>query len=114
MSEIRRRILLAVRPALLEGALNEVLSASGTEEVVRFTGDAENQLAGEYDAAVVCTVLPDTIRSRVVITLPDSYGSGGTGVVRDHNGVHQVSINGPEQVIELLDKYAPRAGSHSS
>lgn len=108
MSEIRR-VLVDVRPRLLEGALIEVLSASGIEEIDRFTGGAGVQWVGEYDAAVVCTVLPDTIRSRVVITLPDCCGSGGTGVVRDHDGVHEVSINGPEQVIELLDEYAPRA-----
>jgi hypothetical protein len=109
MSEVRRRILLAVRPRLLEGALIEVLSASGTQDVVRFTGGAEDQCAVEYDAAFVCTVLPDTIRSRVVITLPDCYGSGGRGVLQDHDGVREVRIDGPEQIIELLHEYAPPA-----
>ena len=114
MSEIRRRILLALQPALLEGALTEVLSASGADEVVRFAAGGHELFGVEYDAAVICADLPDRIRSRVVITLPDCQGSGGTGLVRDQNGVHRVSINGPEQVIDLIDEYSPRVKSRGT
>lgn len=105
MSENGRRILLAVRPHLLEGALAEVLAAGGPDEVVCYGGGRSD---GGYDAAVVCIDLPEDIRPHVVITLADRRGSGGPGSVSSGGVVHEVLIDGPERVLDLLDEHVPR------
>lgn len=111
MSQIGRRILLAVGPGVLEGALAEVLAANDpTDEVVQHRRDSATPGAA-FDAAVVCIELPDDVHSDVVITLPDTRGSAGTGTVRNAQGLHEVEIEGLEQVINLLDEYAPRAAA---
>jgi len=108
MSRNGRRILLAVGPGILEGALTEILSADGTNEIVQLGyGDAGHD-GTSFDAAVVCIELPDGIRADVIITLPDSFGSGGPGSVRDADGVHTMQIDGAERVIDLLDEFVPR------
>lgn len=98
-----RRILLAIDPGVLEGALASMLS--GDEVVQR--GDRRHPIAGAYDAAVVCEELPAGVEAAVVITLPDTRGSGGTGTVRRGGVVHEVAIAGAERVVELIDEYAP-------
>lgn len=101
MSQSGRRILLAVEPAVLEGALAAMLAASGDDDVVKRGGD------GRYDAAVVSDDLPPGVQAEVVITLPDTRGSGGTGTVTRGGVVHQVSIGGATRVVELLEEYVP-------
>jgi hypothetical protein len=105
----RRRILLAVDPCVLEGALARMLSAeSGDDVVERCDGmPPVNGLA--FDAAVVSEELPDGVHAAVVITLPDTRGSGGTGTVRRGDVLQEVSIAGAERVIELIEQYAPRS-----
>jgi hypothetical protein len=61
---------------------------------------------GDYDAAVVSDELPDGVRAAVVISLPDTRGSGGTGTVRLGGMVHEVTIDGAARVAELLNQYA--------
>lgn len=97
-----RRILLAVQPTVLEGALARMLSADPQDDVVQRAED------GHYDAAVVSDELPAGVQADVVITLPDTRGSGGIGTVRRADVVHDVSIGGAERVVELLEEYAPR------
>ena len=106
MERYRRRILLAVTPAILEGALATMLQASDTDNVIQLgrTGLASHE--GGYDAAVVSDELPEGVRAGVVITLPDTRGSGGTGTVRRGDDVEEVSIAGAERVVELLEQYA--------
>lgn len=109
MSVVGRRILVAVGPGVFEGALcRMILSADQVDEVVQHAhgGRAPDERA--YDAAIVCPELPPGVRSDVVIVLPDGRGSAGVGTLRCAQGVHSVRIDGPEQVIELLDTYAPR------
>lgn len=109
MSEIGRRILLALGPGVLEGALAEVLAANDrTDEVVQHHRDSTTRGVA-FDAAVICNDLPDDVRSEIVITLPDSRGSAGTGTIRCAEGLREVQIQGLEQVIDLLDEYAPRS-----
>lgn len=106
MERIRRRILLAVTPAVLEGALATMLKATDVDDIVQL---GRNGLAGHeggYDAAVVSDELPEGVRAGVVITLPDTRGSGGTGTVRRGDEVQEVSIAGAERVVELLEQYA--------
>jgi hypothetical protein len=100
-----RRILLAVEPAVLEGALAAMLAAGEGHDIVDTRG-ARRRPGGDYDAAVVSDALPAGVRAGVVITLPDTQGSGGTGTVRTRGVVHQVSIAGAGRVVELLDEYA--------
>jgi hypothetical protein len=102
MGRSGRRILLAVRPTVLEGALARMLSADQQDDVVQRAED------GHYDAAVVSDELPAGVQADVVITLPDTRGSGGIGTVRRADVVHDVSIGGAERVVELLEEYAPR------
>ncbi len=101
-----RHILLAVQPAVLEGALARVLAEASPDRIVQM-GHARVD-AGDYDAAVVSDRLPAGVRAGVVITLPDTRGSGGTGTVRSGDVVHEVEIGGAERVAELLAQYLPR------
>ena len=106
MDHARRRILLAVEPAVLEGALATMLSASEDDDVVQLGRAGRAGHEGDYDAAVVSDELPEGIHARVVITLPDTRGSGGTGTVTTDEVVHEVDIAGAQRVVELLDQYA--------
>ena len=98
-----RRILLAVEPGLLEGALARLLSVALGDKVVVARG-MHTPDAG-FDAAVVSDDLPEGVQADVVITLPDTRGSGGLGSVRSGQVVQEVSIPGAERVVELLEQY---------
>lgn len=99
-----RRILLAVEPAFLEGALAELLSPSW--EVVQLSRGTAHGYRAPYDAAVVADRLPSGVRADVVITLPDTRGSAGTGTVTIGNVDQEVSIAGFEDVMALLVQHA--------
>ena len=103
-----RRILLAVDPGVLEGALARMLSAGYGDEVVQ-GGGGRRPIAGAFDAAVVSEELPAGVHAAVVITLPDTRGSGGTGTVRWGDVLQEVRIAGAERVVELIEQYAPRS-----
>jgi hypothetical protein len=105
----RRRILLAVEPGLLQGALSKLLSARGGDEVVQIARARMKELndSYSYDVAIVSDDLPTAVHADVVITLPDTRGSGGMGTVRRGGVVQDVSILGAERIVELLEKYAP-------
>lgn len=103
-----RRILLAIQPAVLEGALAKMLAAGSGDEIVQVGRTGRQADDGGYDAAVVSDLLPDSVRADVVITLPDTAGSGGTGTVRRGDVVFDVKIGRAEQVVELLERYSPR------
>ena len=108
MERSGRRILLAVEPTVLEGALAKMLSAGSDDEIVQVGRGGLEVDDGAYDAAVVSDHLPDTVRADVVITLPDTRGSGGTGTVVSGEAVYEVRITGAERVVELLEQYSPR------
>lgn len=105
----RRRILLAVDPCVLEGALARMLSAEAGDEVVERCRGVSPVNGLAFDAAVVSEELPDGVHAAVVITLPDTRGSGGTGTVRRGDVVQEVNIAGAEGVVELIEQYAPRS-----
>ena len=103
-----RRILLVVEPGVLEGALAKLLAAGFDDEIVQ-TGRSRLKAPGaRYDAAVVSDQLPEGVQAHVVITLPDTRGSGGTGTVQSGEVIHDVWIGGAERVVELLEQYVPR------
>ena len=107
MERSGRRILLAVEPGVLEGALARMILAVCDDEVVQMNRSRLGAFACDYDAAVVSDELPDGIRTRAIIMLPDTRGGAGTGTVTSGQVVHEVSIDGAERVIELLEQYAP-------
>ena len=84
-----------------------MLSTRSDDEVVQLRRTVRKNLHGYYDAAVISDDLPDGVRAEVVILLPDTYGSGGTGTVTVGEDVYQVSIPGAERVVELIDRYVP-------
>lgn len=92
----------------MEGALAKMLSAGSDDEIVQVGRGGLQAHRGGYDAAVVSDHLPGTVRADVVITLPDTRGSGGTGTVSSGEAVYEVRISGAEQVVELLEQYSPR------
>lgn len=86
-----------------------MLSASPYRDLVHVDEPGAHDVDGVYDAAVVSDAVPDGIRAGVVITLPDTRGSGGTGTVRRGDVVDEVSIASAEQVVELLESYVPHS-----
>lgn len=107
MERTGRRILLAIEPAVLEGALATMLSAGSDDDVTQLGRNGMTPDGG-YDAAVVSDVLPEGVHAGVVIVLPDTRGSGGRGTVTRGEVVYEVSIGGAQGVVELLDEYVPR------
>ena len=109
MTRSGRRILLMVEPAVLEGALATMLAAGEATDIVH-RGRPDESGAGRYDAAVVSDELPPGVEAGVVITLPDTRGSAGVGTVSRGDVVDDVAIDGAEQVMALLHRYAPATG----
>jgi hypothetical protein len=108
MERSRRRILLAVQPAVLEGALARMILAESGDEVVQAGRVPDGSYHGGYDAAVVSAGLPSGVRADVVVMLPDTRGSAGLGTITCGGVVHEVSIPGAERVVQLLNEYMPR------
>lgn len=104
-----RRILLAVQPGVLEGALAKLLSEHD-DDVVQVGRKGLRRLDKGFDAAVVSDELPEGAWADVVITLPDTRGGAGVGTVRSGGVVREVSIGRADGVVELLDEYMPRPG----
>lgn len=104
------RILVAVRPAVLQDLLVQVLNAAGLDHIE--TLDEEHDRAGRgrtgYDAAMVSEVAPPGIRARVVITLPDQFGSPGLGAVEvAGQEAWPVPLSSSADIITLLDRLVP-------
>ena len=101
-----RRILLAVDPRFLEGALATLLSARLDDEIVQLSQNPR-PADGRYDVAVVSVQVPDGVHADVVITLPDTRGGAGVGTVRSGGVVHEVSISEAERLLELIEQHVP-------
>lgn len=86
-----------------------MLSVSPNPDVVQVGERGFQGVHAVYDAAVVSDAVPEGVRAEVVITLPDTRGSGGTGTVRRGDVVQEVSIPSAERVVELLESYLPRS-----
>ena len=86
-----------------------MLSVSPNPDIVHVGEPGFQGIHAVYDAAVVSDAVPECVRAEVVITLPDTRGSGGTGTVRRGDVVQEVSIASAEQVVELLESYLPRS-----
>jgi hypothetical protein len=97
----RRRIIVAVEPFVLGGALADLLRQDDDEVVVIDLRDRVDLPPGRFDAAVV-TGSPD-VEADVVIQLPDTEGGGGTASVLEEDGVRrQTPMSTVTDLIDLL------------
>ena len=71
------RVLVAVQPVVLEGALASILELIGLDEVFQFHDAEESVRAAAFDAAIMSAGFPGEVRAWVTITLPDTHVSGG-------------------------------------
>ncbi|MDQ3384764.1 MAG: hypothetical protein M3503_01940 [Actinomycetota bacterium] len=116
MDGARARVLIAVRPVVLEGAFAAILHSIGLDEVVQFHGATAAERAGRFGAAVISADLAGAVAADVVITLPDTGGAGASGEPRrghvtSGDGSVEVDIRDERQVIDLLDEHVPMTTS---
>ncbi len=90
---------------MLEGALATLLAERYGDGVVQRARAGADSLAARYDAAVVSDRLPPGVRADLLVTLPDTRGSGGTGQVAVGGQVADVTISGADSIMELIDRY---------
>ena len=109
------RVLVAVQPVVLEGALASILELIGLDDVVQFHPAAPMDRSAESDAAIVSAGFPLEVRAWVTITLPDTEGSDGgsqhPGHISAGGTYHQVEIRDQREIIDLLDQHAPTVAS---
>lgn len=104
----RRRILVALEPAVLEGAMALLLGSSATNDVVQYHDATDTDLAGRYDAAVVTVTLLDHVDADVVITLPQARTGSDVAHVSGGAVDRDVALHSFQQVVDLLDEQFPR------
>ena len=112
----RHRILVAIDPLVLEGALGAILDLIALDEVVQFHASTEADRAGPFDAAVISSAYSAEVWAELMITLPDIRSMAGTSP--DHRGhltttrlSGDVEIRDQRQILELLDEHLPRGVS---
>lgn len=98
----RRRILVAVEPVVLEGALAALLSGGDRADVIQFHSAHADDLVAHYDAAIVTDGLGAAVRSDLLITLPDTTGAGGAARVTAGAVSRSVAVGTGAEVIDLL------------
>ena len=111
------RVLVAVQPVVLEGALASILELIGLDLVVQFHTAQQADRDGFYDAAIVSAGFPDEVQAWVTITLPDTQapaGAAGTphpGHISTRAASHEVDIRDQREIISLLDEHVPAVAS---
>lgn len=100
----RRRILVALEPAVLEGAFALLLEDGTRNDVVQMRHATEDDLADAYDAAIVTVELLEHVRADVVVSLPRGDSEAGIGSVTTGDGDRPVVVRSHRQVIDLLDE----------
>ena len=106
------RVLVAIRPVVLEGAFAALLHSIGLDEVVQLHQATTAERAGRFGAAVISADFAAAVEADVVITLPGTGGAGAwqeprRGHVTSPTGRAEVDIRDERQVIDLLDEHAP-------
>lgn len=96
-------------PVVLQGALAALLASAGLDEIVQLHGQPDHSHAGRYDVAIVTGALPESVRTDVLIMLPDTGSGAGTASVTTGHGTHQVHVESHGQVLDLLDEFFPSA-----
>ena len=109
----RRRLLVAVKPLVLEGAFATILELIALDEVVQFQSATPLERRARYDGAIVSADVGADVTADVVITLPDTGGGPGPHTF-DHAGhltinetSEVVAIQDQDDVIALLDEHVP-------
>jgi hypothetical protein len=111
----RRRVLVAVEPAILGDALAGVLGSEGDDvDVIDLRDASADGPAGHYDAAIVTVVLPHGIDADVVIELPDHLGNPGTGSVRHGRITARVHLDGIDDLLDVLRATAEASSPSAS
>jgi hypothetical protein len=104
-----RRLLVAIEPRLLEGALGLVLQASMRGSVVRLHDVAGPVVETHYDAAVVTDDFAPLVCADVVLILADG-GAAGRGRIRTRGAARAVTIRSCHDVVGLLVDWLHHAG----
>lgn len=101
---LRPRVLVAMEPAVLEGALALLLTSREAHDVVEFHAATEAERGARFDAAVVSRALAGGVSADMVIVLPDAGSSGGSGVghVTTAGARREVPLRSHQQVLDLL------------
>lgn len=108
-----RRLLVAIEPRVLEGALGLVLQASIRGSVARLQDLAGPVAETHYDAAVVTGDFVPLVCADVVLILPEG-GAAGPGRVRTRDAVRTVTIRSCHDVVGLLVDWLHHAGRRGS
>lgn len=104
----RRRILVALEPAVLEGAFAALLKDGERSEVVQYHDGGATELANHYDAAIVTRGFGPEVESDLVITLPDTRTGGASEASLTISGeTRPVNVGTKAQVIDLLTEWFP-------
>ncbi len=99
MTSPRRRILVSVSPRILRDTLQQVLGASGVDDVVA----VDPGLAGEgmFDGAIVSA--GSTVEADVVIELPDEFATDG--ILRTDGTDQIIDLRDLAGLVRVLDQY---------
>jgi hypothetical protein len=101
------RVVVAIEPPVLGYTIADVLTRIDEDEVVildRFTG---NRHPVCFDAALVSSSEAHKVAAVFVIELPDRRGNSGVGRVFHRGSIESVLINGPHELLRLLDEFCP-------
>ncbi len=104
----RRRILVALEPAVLEGAFAALLGDGERSEVVQFQNAGSEELSAHYDVAIVTSGFAHGVEPEVLITLPDTEGGGGEATVTVNGLTRPVKVSTNQEVIDLLSEQFAR------
>lgn len=100
----RRRILVALEPAILEGAFAALLGDGERSDVVQFQKAGPEELSAHYDVAIVTAGMAHDVEPDVLITLPDTEGAGGEATVTVDGVTRPVKVSTNQEVIDLLSE----------
>ena len=89
---------------MLGELLTRLLDKAGQDEVVRLDPEGDDDVAGDYDAAIVTIRLPDDVRADLVIELPGNDSGSHHGTVIDHDQRETVDLDGTQRLLGLLDE----------
>ena len=106
-----RRVLIAVRPGLLGDLLARRFDRD-TVEVVLFPGtDFGPGNARHFDVVVTTGIPPAHVDADAVLRLPDRLGHGDTASLVTGQHLQRVRIDGPGDVVALVQRVLARGSN---
>ena len=97
---VARRVIIAVRPRLLEDTLVRALARPDIEVVVQ----PDVSTGSQYDVAVVMDDLPDGVTAQVVIRLPQDTAAE-QGSITPPRGTEPASVVDLAGLLQALDDF---------